>query len=243
MKVCAVFKWARDPNDARVGLDGSIDWRGVKLTANDDDPAVMDIARALAGGDDITAITVGDGDVAWAATRGAARTVVVEDALPDLGGATIAAALVAAIHHSGAADVVLVSDSVWDLSVVAAVTGGLGWPALAGVIAAEAVTDGLLVTRRAGSGSEVVALPTPAVLAVAATHAEAGAPGMKDVLAARKKPVEKLTLAGLGVMPAMAAATRATRLPDVAGARLIDGTDPAAAAAELLAALRSDGTV
>ena len=33
VKVVVVYKWAKDPEDAAVRADGSIDWRGAKMTA------------------------------------------------------------------------------------------------------------------------------------------------------------------------------------------------------------------
>jgi len=66
---------------------------------------------------------------------------------------------------------------------------------------------------------------------------------MKDILAARKKPVEKLSLADLGIDAVAAVESRGTRFPDTPAARLIDGADPVAASAELFAALRADGVL
>lgn len=241
MKVIAVFKWARNPQDALVGADGSTSWPGVKLSANDDDPAVMEIAGALAEGKDITALTIGDGDTAWAAARGAASTIVVTDALSEVSGSATGAVMAAAIRRMEGVDAVIVGDSSWDYSVVAALTGQLGWTAVAGVTAAEPSDGGLKVTRRFGSASQVLSVKGPVVLAVAASRAEENAPGMREVLQARKKPVEKLTLADLGLDSGSAASSQGTRFPDTPPAKVFDGADPAAACEQLMAALRADG--
>ena len=243
MKAIVVFKWSRNPVDARVGTDGSVDWRGVRLAASEDDPAAIEIAKALAEGDDIVGLTMGDGDVAWAAARGAARTVVIEDAATELNSLATGAALAAAVRHCGDADVVIAGDSSWDYAVVSALMGELGWTAVAGVIAAEAAQGGLRVTRKKGSLYEVLEVGLPAVLGAVATRAEENVPGMKDVLAARKKPVERVTLADLAPSSAAALESRGTRFPGTAAARMIDGADPAAASEELLAALRADGVL
>ena len=71
-------------------------------------------------------------------------------------------------------------------------------------------------------------------------------PGMKDILAATKKPVQTLTLAELGVPASARTVTvKSTSRPDlkVRKQQLIDTKDPAAAAAELVAALRGDGAL
>jgi len=243
MKVIVVFKWARNPQDALVRADGTVDWPGVKLSANDDDPVVMEIAGALAGDDEIIGLTVGDGDTAWAAARGVARTVSVTDAKTDGDSSVLGTVIAAAVRHIGEVDAVIVGDSYWDYGVVAAITGQLGWTALAGVTSASYEQGSLRVTRKIGSVSQVLEVNGPVVLAVAASRAEEIEPGMKVVLMARKKPVERITLADLGITPQPAAASRGTRFPDTLQAKILDGADPEAACAELVAALHSDGVV
>ncbi|SDF79821.1 Electron transfer flavoprotein domain [Sporomusa acidovorans] len=133
MKIIVVFKWSKNPQDARVGVDGSVDWRGVKMAVSDDDPAAMEIAAAIAAGGEIIGLMVGDGDVAWAAARSAARTVVVTDALTDVDSSVTGAVLAAAIRRVEGVDAVLIGDSAWDYGVVTALTGQLAgrpWPVL-----------------------------------------------------------------------------------------------------------------
>jgi electron transfer flavoprotein beta subunit len=241
MKIIVVFKWLRNPQDARVGSDGSVDWGGAKMSPNDDDPAAVAAARGLGG--EVVGLTVGDGDLAWAAARGAASTVVVTDARTEVDSAATGAILAGGVKRIGGADLVLIGDSAWDYGVVAALAGQLGWPALANVVSVVAEGERWRVTRRIGTVTQVVEVAGPAVLAVAASRAEQQVPGMKEVLAARKKPVTRLTVADLGFSRAAAVVSRGTRLPDVAAAKLFDGADPEAAAAQLVAALRTDGVL
>lgn len=244
MKIVVVFKWSINPQDIRVGSDGVADWRGVKMSASDDDPAAIDIAKNIAAaGDEIIGLTIGDGDVAWAAARGASSSVVVTDVQTGAGSADIGAALAAGVRHIGGADVVLIGDSGWDYGVVTALAGQLGWPALANVVSATAEKGRLRVTRNIGGGTQVVDVTGPVFLAVAASRAEKLVPSMKDVLAARKKPVTRLELAELDVKPVAAVTARGTSLPDTPPVRIIDGADPAAAAAALLTALRTEGVL
>jgi len=243
MKIIVVFKWSRNPQDARVGVDGSVDWRGVKLSVSDDDPAAIEIANAIAAGDEIIGLTLGDGDTAWAAARGAASTVVVTDALTDVDSSVTGAVLAAAIRRIEGVDAVLIGDSAWDYGVVSALAGQLGWSALAGVVSANTEQGCLRVTRKMGSKSQVLEVKGPVVLAVSASRDEKNAPGMKEVLAARKKPVERLTLADLGLTPSSSVNSKKTRFPDTPPARIIDGSDPVAASEQLMAALRADGVL
>ncbi len=242
--MCVIaFKWAKNPQDARVSADGSVDWRAAKMAANDDDAAAVAVARELAGGGGLVGLTLGDGDAAWAAARGAGSTVSVADAQPDADASVLAGALAAGVRRIGDADVVVIGDSAWDQLVPAALAARLGWPALAGVVAAARDGDRLRVTRKTAAGTDVLEVTTPAVLAVAARHAEDKAPGMKEVLAARKKPVDKVTLADLGVATSGGVTVRGTALPETAPARIFDGSDPAAAATQLVAALKSEGVL
>ncbi len=243
MKIIVVFKWSRNPQDARVSAEGNVDWRGVKMAASDDDHAVMEIARAIAEGGEIVGLTVGDGDMAWAAARGAGRTVVVTDAQTELNSSVTGAVLAAAIRRIEDVDAVLIGDSDWDYAVVAALMGQLGWPSVADVVSAAKEQGCLRVTRKMGSASQVLEVQGPVVLAVSASRAEQNAPGMKEVLAARKKSVERLTLADLGITPVDAVNSKGTRFPDTPPARIIDGSDPVAACEQLVAALRSDGVL
>jgi electron transfer flavoprotein beta subunit len=203
----------------------------------------MEIAAAIAAGGEIIGLTVGDGDVAWAAARGALRTVVVTEALTDVDSSVTGAVFAAAIRRVEGVDAVLIGDSDWDYGVVAALMGQLGWPAVAGVVSAETEQGCLRVTRKLGSTSQVLEVKGPVVLAVSASRDEQNAPGMKEVLAARKKPVERLALADLGLAPVAAANSRGTRFPDTPPARIIDGNDPVTACEQLMAALRTDGVL
>ena len=241
MKIIVVFKWSRNPQDARVGIDGSVDWQGVKMSASDDDPTAMEIACSIADGGEIIGLTVGDGDVAWAASRGAAHTMMVADAQTDVNSSVTGAILAAAIRRVEGVDAVLVGDSAWDYGVVSALAGQLGWPAVAGVVSATTEQGSLHVTRKMGSASQVLEVKGPAVFAVSASRAEQKAPSMREILAARKKPVEKLTLADLGLTFENTVNSKGTKLPYTPPARIIDGSDPVIASEQLVAALRADG--
>jgi len=244
MKSIVVFKWLRNPQDARVGMDGSVDWGAAKMSASDDDPAAILVAKDLAaGGGEVVGLTIGDGDVAWAAARGAASPVVVTDALTDLDSAATGAILAAGVRRIGGADVVLIGDSAWDYGVVVAMAGQLGWPTLANVVSVAVEGSRLRVTCRVGAETQVVDVAGPVVLAVAARRAEQQVPGMKEVLAARKKPVTRFTQADLGVQRAATVTLRGTKHPETAMAKMFDGADPAAAAAQVVAALRMDGVL
>jgi electron transfer flavoprotein beta subunit len=238
-----IFKWARNPLDARVGLDGAVDWSFANMAASDDDAAAAVAARNLS--DDIVALTLGNGDTAWAAARGASRTVTVPDPRIGLDSSWTARLLAGGVRHIGEVDVVLAGDCAWDPAAPVLLGACLGWPTLAGVIEARREGGGLRVVRRAESGNETLEVTPPVVLAVLARHTEKEPPGMKAILAARKKPVEKMTAADLGAAPAADSLVLCgSALPPATKAQIFAGRDdPAGAAAQLIAALRKEGVL
>lgn len=244
MKIVVVYKWARDPEDAAVRSDGSVDWRGAKMAAGEDDPAAVAVGRAVAAasGGSLVGLTIGDGDASWALARGVEQAVAVPDAPSLADNAATAGLLAAAIGWIGEADVVVIGDAEAYPGVPAVLAGVLGWPALLGVSAATFAGGRLVATRRAGDREQTVSLGLPAVLGVVAASAEKQAPGMKEVLAARKRPITAVSLADLGVAPLGRLESRGTRVPGTGSARIFDGS-PASAARQLVAALRADGVL
>lgn len=243
LKTIVVFRWTRNPQDAIVKADGNVDWSGVKMAPTEDDPAAMEIAKNLSCEEDITGLTIGEGKTDWAAARGAASTIVIEDVHSDANGAQAAAAIAAAIKKVGDIDVVAMGDSDWDRAVLSALVGKLGWKAYAGVIDAEKAADSLRVTVKSPDGSKVVQTDTPVLLATLALSQEENVPGMKQTLAARKKPIEKLNAADLNISPDDAVTIKGTRLPEGNSVVLFDGSDPDAAVEQLLDALRGEGVL
>jgi len=120
----------------------------------------------------------------------------------------------------------------------------LGWPVVTQVTAVSLADGALAVTRAVTGGSEVLRVTTPVVLSAAADAVVPRVPGMKDILAAGKKPSEVVAWADLEVeAPAPAAVeARAARAPSRKGV-VIDGADAATAAGELAAALRGAGAL
>jgi electron transfer flavoprotein beta subunit len=242
MNVVVVYTWARDPQDAAVRSDGSVDWRGARMAAGDDDHAAIAVARAIAAaaGCDLIGLTIGDGDASWALARGVEQAVSVPDAPSLADHAATAAVLAAAVRWIGDVGVVVIGDAEAYPGVAAALAGGLGWPAVLAASTADVTEGRLRVSRCIDGRPQTLSLGLPAVVAVAAASAEKQPPGMKEVLAARRRPVTTVPVAGLGVDPVDRVASRAVRVPAGGSGRRFGGS-PSAAAAELVAALRADG--
>jgi electron transfer flavoprotein beta subunit len=185
-----------------------------------------------------------------ALSRGLDRVVAVEDEdLAEAGRAELAAVLAEVVRHIGDVDLVITGDSSVDVAakmVPTVLAGELGWPAVAEVTEVTAADKILRVERAIPGGAQVLEITGPAVLAASADAAPAKVPGMKDLLAAGKKPVEHLDLAALKVPPGNATVTVTGRGRPERKARrqqLIDTADPAKAADELVAALRAAGAL
>ncbi len=243
MKAVVVYKWARNAADAIVRTDGSIDWRNARMAAGEDDPAALAAAKQIAADTDGTVIglTIGDGDASWALARGVEQAVCVADA-PNLAdnGAT-AAVLAAAVRYIGDVDVVVIGDSKQEPGVAVALAGELGWPALVGLHSASMPAGQLQAVRRTVGEQQTLSLSTPAVLGMSAESDADQVPGMKELLAARKRPLTKVTLSDLGTPPVDLVSV-GCRKPDSTPSRLFQG-EPAQAAAQLVAALRAEGVL
>ena len=261
MRIVVAYKWTRDPQEATVRADGTVDWSRAKPGLSAYDPVAMELARQLAAaaGAELIGVTAGGKGVAVpiaskaALSRGLDRVVIVEDeSLAEAGRSELAAVLAEVIRHIGDVDLVVTGDSSVDVAakmVPTVLAGELGWPAVAEVTAVSGTgvqAGALRVERAVPGGVQVLEICGPAVLAASADAAVPRVPGMKELLAAARKPVELLELAALKVPPGSAVMTVTGRSRPERKARkgqLIDTTDPAAAAAELVTALREAGTL
>jgi electron transfer flavoprotein beta subunit len=261
MRIVVAYKWTRDPAEATVRADGTVDWSRAKPGLSAYDPVAIELARQLAevAGAELIGITAGGKGVAVpiaskaALSRGLDRVVIVEDeSLAEAGRSELAAVLAEVVRYIGDVDLVVTGDSSVDVAakmVPAVLAGELGWPAVAEVAAVSGTgvqAGALRVERAVPGGVQVLEICGPAVLAASADAAVPRVPGMKELLAAARKPVEILELAALKVPPSsavMAVTGRSRPERKARKGQLIDTTDPAAAAAELVTALREAGAL
>lgn len=242
MKTVIVYKWARDANDAAVRSDGSIDWRNAKMTPGEDDFAALEAAKAITEGGEIIGLTIGDGDASWVLARGVQQAVSITDAPNLADNASTAAIMAAAVKQIGGVDVVAIGDSEEYAGVPVALAGLLGWPAVTRVDNASIANGRVQLIRKQGQNVQTLSIAAPAVIAVSAASPEKKVPGMKEQLAARKRPISKLTLADIGAGSDEAVSSQGTRLPETTAARIFVG-EPPAAAAQLVEALRGEGVL
>lgn len=240
MTSVAIFKWAMNPQDERVGSDGQIKWLAERPEAGDDDYAAVQVALAAAPDSELIGLTMASGDMAFAAARGAERTVALEGVSILAQPTEIASALANAIKDMDNVSLVTIGDSVWSPMVPSLLAAELGWPCIMAVDAVHHENDTLVVTRRFGAGTQDIAVSVPVVLAVAARREEDQKPGMKQVMQARKKPIE-IQAAQVGDVSTFEAV--GVHKPTAQASKLFDGADTTAAVAQLVSALQYEGVL
>lgn len=220
----------------RTGGDGALD-------PGDEYGLELALQLAEASGGEVTVVSMGPDEalagVQRALAMGAHKAVLVTD--PALRGAdalVTARVLAAAIARQPADLVVAGAESTdgYTGTVPVTVAELLG---MASVTAARTLVtdgDGFRIERQTESGYDVLRTPSPALVTVTAGATEPRYPSLKGIMAAKSKPVERLTAADLGVSDlaanqSVAAVTDAT---PKAGGEIVSGDDAVTRIADLL---------
>ena len=246
--------WAEKKLDP---TDNTLDRDAADAVVNElDEYAVeeaLQIKERLGGADacTVTVLTMGPDkateSIRKALSMGADQAVhVVVAALHGSDALATSRVLAAAVQRLAPQLVILGSESTdARMSVVPAmVAERLGWPQLTFAGKVELDGDTVTVQRQTDYGYDVVSAALPAVVSVIEKINEPRYPSFKGIMAAKKKPVETLSLADLGVSPddvGLAGAwssveSFAARPPRQAGTIVKDDGDGAAKAAEYLVA-------
>ncbi len=218
-----------------------------------DEYAVEQAARLVEGGLDaqITYLTVGpqparDGLLKALAIGGDRAVHVMDDAIRGSDSLSTSLVLAKALEHLGF-DLVLAGMSSTDaeMSVVPSMVAerlGVGQATFAGSLSVDGTT--VSITREGDTATEHVRVELPAVVSITDQTDEARYPAFRAIMMAKKKPIETLTLADLGVDPgAVGLAAAATRVVSVspaparaAGSVVVDDGTGAAQLADFLTA-------
>ena len=245
MNVFIAYKWERDSDEATISSDGSLKWFDTKLRASDDEAAAIVCAKQLTvdTGGTLTAVTIGDGDATWALARGASRAVSIGGYFPAKDNAVTASALVSAIRTAGDTDVVVLGDAREFSGVVPAVAAQLGLPLVAGVadFAVDPENQSCVIAHRnTDQAQETLRIHMPVVISVCATSKEKTAPTIRQIMAAKRLPIDKLDAAELGELPESSLQVTGCRLPIRREAQLFEAEgDADKAVNELVATLHA----
>ena len=209
MDIVVCVKYVPDATaDRRFTADNTVDRVGVDgLLSELDEYAVEEALKISESGDgEVSVVTVGPeqaGDaIRKALQMGADRGVhILDEAIH--GSDAIATSLILAKGLERLSfDLVLCGMSSTDgaMSVVPAMLAErLGLPQVT-LVSELSVQDGTVRARRDGdAATEVVEAPLPAVVSVTDQTNEPRYPSFKGIMAAKKKPVETLSLADLGI--------------------------------------------
>ena len=197
VKIAVAFKVVPDDQDIQVASDGTLDFSKAKGTvgaASIDDSKLKKNVLAR-GVDDLV--------------------MVADDALAALDTAGTAEEL-AAIVGEGGFDLILCGDGSADeyaQQVDVQLAARLGVPSVNAVTAIKAEGDSMVVERTLEDVVEEVEVPLPAVIAVTPDVATPRIPGMKDILAAGKKPMD---VKGASVAPVSAVEVVSCAAPEAA---------------------------
>ncbi|WP_431075475.1 electron transfer flavoprotein subunit beta/FixA family protein [Microbacterium phyllosphaerae] len=116
----------------------------------------------------------------------------------------------------------------------------LGWAQATALTSVEITPEGISGTRGADAGAQPVSASLPAVISITEALPDARFPNFKGIMAAKKKPLEQLTLDDLGVSADPSAAPRtimtavAEKPPRAAGVKIVDEGDAAEKLVEYL---------
>ncbi|ROR97732.1 electron transfer flavoprotein beta subunit [Salana multivorans] len=252
MSTVVAYKWSANPQDAVVGSDGTVDWSRAKAGVGEYDTIPIELGRRLADatGDELVGVSVGPAAVASpmakkaALSRGLDRAVVLaDDAVAGWNLTRVAAALAALADRAGAT-IVLTGDASVDENAKmtsALVAGSLGWPCFQDVSEVARTDDGWRLTQVVSGGTREIEVSGGVVVAVTTDAVVPRVPGMKEILAAGKKPVDEVSVSEIE-LPEAALEIQGRARPVMATRKhhVFGGTD---AVNQLVAAMRADGAI
>ncbi|NLC07337.1 MAG: electron transfer flavoprotein subunit beta/FixA family protein [Syntrophomonadaceae bacterium] len=210
LKIITCFKWVLDESDIKVAANGRdliLDRVGYKISDYDRNAIEEAVRLQEQYGGKVTAVTVGPPNARLslkdALSRGPEEGLFIHDsAFKDLEPAQTAAVLAAAIESQGSYDLIICGEGSSDLyaqQVGPRLAEKLGLPAVTYVNKLSLEGNQLIAERRLEDGIEVVAVPLPALVTVLPEINTPRLPGLKQVLAAAKKPVISLTKSELSL--------------------------------------------
>ena len=201
MKIAVALKVVPDGQDIQVAGDRTLDYSKAKLTISEYDKNAVEIGAQLAAaaGAEAVAVTVGGKNIDNSKikkdmlARGLSQLfMAADDSLADLDARGTAAALAAEIAKADGVDLVILGDGSADNyvnQVDVQLAAKLGWPVVTAASSIAVDGDALTVTRALEDCTETVTVALPAVVSVTPDVAVPRIPGMKDILAAGKKPM------------------------------------------------------
>ena len=242
MNIIVAVKVVPDDQDVQVAADGSLDFSRAHQIVSTYDLNAIEAAAQLAKetGGTVTAVTVGPKKIDDSKlkknilARGVDKLVMVaDDACAGLDAHATALELAAAIKGAGDFDLVVCGDGSADdyaQQVDVQLACALGVPSVNAAAKVSVAGTTLTAVRALEDVTETVECDLPCVVAVTPDAAEPRIPGMKDILAAGKKPMD---VAGAPEAPQPALTVVSEKAPEATprGQHVADASDEGAVAA------------
>lgn len=206
MNILVACKIVPDDQDIKATADGSLDFSKAHMVVSSYDKNAIEAATKLANGGYVKVMTVGGAKIDEGKVKKdiLARGVdelymVASEGTASLDAFGTAAELASLAGQIGDYDAIVVGSGSADL--YAQQTGvqlaaALNLPYVSGIISGEVAEGKVVVRRLLESEVEIAEVPTPCVLAITPDFAPARICGMKDILAAGKKPMNAVAPAG-----------------------------------------------
>ncbi|NLL86737.1 MAG: electron transfer flavoprotein subunit beta/FixA family protein [Syntrophomonadaceae bacterium] len=204
--VCC-FKWVVDEAYIKPSSSGKIDleWAEHKLSDYDRNAIEEAVRLQEAYGGSVTAVTVAPSDatkgIKDALSRGPEKAYFINsEELENLEPSQTSAILAQVIAQQIDYDLIICGEGSSDLyaqQVGPRLAEKLRIPCIAFVKKVEIDGGRLIAERKSDDGIEVVSAPLPALITVLPDINNPRVPGLKDTLAASKKPVEEISLEDL----------------------------------------------
>jgi electron transfer flavoprotein beta subunit len=197
--IIACFKWVIDEAYLKSDSSGNIDFDWVDYKLSDYDKNAIEEAVRLTEeyGGEVVAVTVGTPDdtkgIKDALARGPGKAVFINDpAFAGLESSQTAGILAEVISSRLKYDLIICGEGSSDLyaqQVGPRLAERLGIPSISYVTKVSLNNDTVIAERKMEDGIEVVTAPLPALITVSPQINTPRIPGLKDTLAASKKPV------------------------------------------------------
>ena len=200
MNIVVSCKVVPDDQDIQIASNGELDYSKAHQIVSTYDLNAIEAAAQLADGGSVTAIAVGPAAIDDSKlkknilARGVDNLLMVaDDVCADLDAHATAEALAALVQKVEGYDLVVCGDGSADnyaQQVDVQLAARLGVPSVNGVTKIAPASGSVVVERTLEDVVEVVEVPLPAVVSVSPDIALPRIPGMKDILAAGKKPAD-----------------------------------------------------
>jgi electron transfer flavoprotein beta subunit len=211
MNIVVCVKYVPDATaDQRFESDNTVDRVAVDGLLSELDEYAVEQALQIAEkneGSEVTAVCIGpaqaEAAVRKALQMGADKGIhVLDDAIAGSDAVATSLILAEAVKKAGPADIVVTGMASTDggMSVVPAMLAErLGLPQVTFASVVETQGDQIRAKRDGDTATEIIGATLPVVLSVTDQTGEARYPSFKGIMAAKKKPVETVSLGDLGL--------------------------------------------